>query len=801
MKKLFKQASKIIALFVGLLFLGCSGDDNGGELPKVVAGFTFTLNADTGTATFKNTSTNATAYAWDFGDGNNSTEASPIKNFASGTFTVSLKASNAAGASDTFEDDITVELPQAGAMVMLPITFDDAAVDYTVTAFEGVAFTIVDNPDVSGTNDKASKVGSIVNSGVAFEGFYFDLGTDVDLTTNKTISMNFWSDAAVDLLVKLEEGTADPIEVSASHGGTGWETILFDFSSSESYSRFTFFANGPGTEAGTYYIDDIDQIETVGGGDATCTAETAQSLSAADFNLTFQTDPTASIGSFDAGLSWIDNPDTDNEVNSSCKVGQIDRIGSALFANNQIVLDAKLDLSANAGFKMKVWSPTAGTNVLVKLEDQADAGVFTELSVATTIDGAWEELTFPFASSESGKHDLIILFFELNTNTTETYYIDDFALYASTDVPDPGPGTGNEGNLTVNGDFETGNTSGWDVTPNNGTFEASDVEAACGTFSGHIVADIDGGTGGPSFPFAKQSNIGIGTVTPNSEITISFDLRGTLTGDGGVFIAEFFSENSTGGTSKSEILSGGPLSPTDTWTRYTYTVTTGDDVSGGVSLLMKSECGPVAGCSVDAYFDNVFVGMGTTGGDNCGGTTGGTGGTGGTGTGQEFTTNGDLETGDTSGWTLFTDAVGASFTASSAQASGGTFSGNLVADFEAGNGGAVDAVIKQANLGIGTVTPNTDYVVSFDLRGSSGEGGDFFVEFFSELPTEGVSKAEIITGGPITPTPSWTSYSFTVTTGPDVGGGITLQLKSSCGPVAGCVVDAFIDNVSVKLAE
>ncbi|MBT8305620.1 MAG: hypothetical protein KJN85_01655, partial [Maribacter sp.] len=44
---------------------------------------------------------------------------------------------------------------------------------------------------------------------------------------------------------------------------------------------------------------------------------------------------------------------------------------------------------------------------------------------------AWEELTFDFASSESGKYDKIILFFELNTNTTETYYIDDFRLYGS----------------------------------------------------------------------------------------------------------------------------------------------------------------------------------------------------------------------------------------------------------------------------------------------------------------------------------------------------------------------------------
>jgi PKD repeat protein len=181
-------------------------------------------------------------------------------------------------------------------------------------------------------------------------------------------------------------------------------------------------------------------------------------------------------------------------------------------------------------------------------------------------------------------------------------------------------------------------------------------------------------------------------------------------------------------------------------------------------------------------------------------TAAGSGGGGGVGADGNLAVNGDFETGNTSGWTTFVDAAGASFRASTTQPKAGSYSGNLVADFSAGNGGAVDAVVKQANMGAGgTSTPNTEYIVSFDLRGSTGEGGDFFVEFFSELSGGGVSKAEIITGKPhITPT-AWTKYSYTVRTGSDVSGGITLQLKSSCGPVNGCVVNVFFDNVSVKL--
>jgi hypothetical protein len=173
---------------------------------------------------------------------------------------------------------------------------------------------------------------------------------------------------------------------------------------------------------------------------------------------------------------------------------------------------------------------------------------------------------------------------------------------------------------------------------------------------------------------------------------------------------------------------------------------------------------------------------------------------GGGGTPGELAVNGDFERGNTSGWTLFVDAAGASFAASTSQPKSGSFAGHLVSNFSAGNGGAVDAVVKQANLGAGgTVTPNTEYIISFDLRGAASTGGVFFAEFFSELAAGGTSKAEIITGGPHPLSENWNTYIYTVRTGSDVSGGITLQLKTSCGPIANCLVDVHFDNVSIKL--
>ena len=64
--------------------------------PKPVAGFTYV--ADGLNVTFTNTSTNATSYSWDFGDGGSSTEDSPVHTYASdGSYQVVLTATNANG--------------------------------------------------------------------------------------------------------------------------------------------------------------------------------------------------------------------------------------------------------------------------------------------------------------------------------------------------------------------------------------------------------------------------------------------------------------------------------------------------------------------------------------------------------------------------------------------------------------------------------------------------------------------------------------------------------------------------------
>ena len=258
MKQLIERNKIFLLLIVIVTIFSCEKNVEV-ELPKLVASFTHTINEETGAVSFINLSENADTYSWDFGDGISSTEINPIRSFPTGTYTIVLTARNAAGASETFEDVIVINIPLP---INFPLTFDDPNVNYEFTTFNGAAFEIVDNPDQSGSNPDNSKVGSITNSGAAFEGLFFDVGMEVDLSTLKSVKANFWSDTPLNVLLKLEVGTGADVETTASHMGTGWEEIRFDLASAEKYSRVTLFVDGPGTTAGTFFIDDIEQTET-----------------------------------------------------------------------------------------------------------------------------------------------------------------------------------------------------------------------------------------------------------------------------------------------------------------------------------------------------------------------------------------------------------------------------------------------------------------------------------------------------------------------------------------------------------
>jgi PKD repeat protein len=160
-----------------------------GENQAPTAAFTFTcLSQD---CTFTNSSTDPDAgdvltYAWDFGDGNTSTDTDPVHTYdvtVADTFEVTLTTTDAGGLSDVFSDSVTVAPPAIceGASCDLTIP-EDATVTVTLTEVgctaEGNTLRIVAPVDTTLFEDGCNTA----------PGTSFDLGgTGNVFTANTTI--------------------------------------------------------------------------------------------------------------------------------------------------------------------------------------------------------------------------------------------------------------------------------------------------------------------------------------------------------------------------------------------------------------------------------------------------------------------------------------------------------------------------------------------------------------------------------------------------------------------------------------
>ena len=170
---------------------------------------------------------------------------------------------------------------------------------------------------------------------------------------------------------------------------------------------------------------------------------------------------------------------------------------------------------------------------------------------------------------------------------------------------------------------------------------------------------------------------------------------------------------------------------------------------------------------------------------------------GGAGGGAEIAVNGGLESGLT-GWEATPN--GGISELSTAQAHTGVNSARLRADVAANAGGASFPDIKLANVGVGTVTNGQAVTVSFWTLTVEQTGAvPFFAQLFTEQAGGGASKTDFLIQPPtfLTTGGGWQQHSFNVTLGPDASAGVSLLFKADCGATANCVLEVFIDDVSI----
>ncbi|MFZ9718733.1 MAG: hypothetical protein ACO3BD_05205, partial [Chitinophagaceae bacterium] len=286
-------------------------------------------------------------------------------------------------------DDIRLTNAMPGS-VAVPLDFEASGITYNWFNFDGGNATVINNPDASGINTSA-KVGRMIkNAGQTWGGSFLTL-TDPINFSNKVFRMKVWSPRVGAKVLLKVENSANPNQnferTAESTVANAWEDLVFDYTGipSGNFDRIVLiFDNGTagdGSSNFTFYFDDIR----------------LQSTFPISVPLNFEYPVTYDWFNFDGGnATVIDNPDASG-INTSTKVVRMIKNPGQPWGGSFLTLAGPIDFTRK-NVRLKVWSPRVGANVLLKVENSANANQNFEVSVPTTVANAWQELTFNYAA-------------------------------------------------------------------------------------------------------------------------------------------------------------------------------------------------------------------------------------------------------------------------------------------------------------------------------------------------------------------------------------------------------------------
>ena len=342
--------------------------------------------------------------------------------------------------------------------VQFPATFEDPTVAYNLTDFGGNASSIVTDP----TNPN-NKVAETIKSATAelwagtTLGGTVGFGQNIPFTaTNAKMNMRVWSpDAGIQVRLKVEDPN-DPtksVETEATTTAAGaWQTLTFDFANQAAgtaainltynYRKASIFFNFgvTGAQAGvkTYYWDDVQFGSVV-------------VVTPLQFPVTFEDATVAyNLGDFGGNVSAIitDPTNPNNKVVETTKSATAELwAGTTLGTPGGFAQNVPFT-ATNTKMNMRVWSPDAGIQVRLKIEDPNDATKSVETEATTTAANAWQTLTFDFANQAAGtaainfayNYRKASAFFNFGTTGAQagvkTYYWDDVQFGSAVSAQD-----------------------------------------------------------------------------------------------------------------------------------------------------------------------------------------------------------------------------------------------------------------------------------------------------------------------------------------------------------------------------
>ena len=172
---------------------------------------------------------------------------------------------NTAGANDTFYwDDVEfISAPVASVQMDLPVTFDDASVNYGTIDFGGTVSSIIVDPNDASNNvvqtEKTSGAQTWAGTTLAIAGAGspdLAFASAIPFTAiDQRLSVRIWSPiAGIPVMVKIEDQTNGAIFVEAQdviEVANAWDTLIFDYSNAtagavdlaNTYDKVSLFYN------------------------------------------------------------------------------------------------------------------------------------------------------------------------------------------------------------------------------------------------------------------------------------------------------------------------------------------------------------------------------------------------------------------------------------------------------------------------------------------------------------------------------------------------------------------------------
>lgn len=590
MKQLIKKVKQISMLLLAISLLGCENNDDD-NFPEVISGFTYTINVDTGTVTFINTSVNSRNYFWTFGDGTSSTEINPIKTFARGEYLVTLKATNVAGASNTFED--TIVISDVGAPIITLLG------DTTMNIMIGGTFT---DPGATATDDvDGDLTASIVVGGDAVNvntaGTYIITYNVSDAAgnaaTQRTRTVIVAADTVAPVITLTGSATIN-IEVGDTFtdpGATATDNVDGNITANIVVAGDAVNVNTAGTYIITYNVSDA------AGNAATQKTRTVIVTAGpvATGAYIYATSGTVTIPSTiaDWGTGTTINPNYTGNATYNPSIQLLSGTGwGPVSAVAFTAMEAGI-LSNYSTLEFKI-KTTDYTSVKVKVPEVEKS--YT-LASGTPLEGGWILMSIPLSDFGGAVNTAVeFAIFEFGAGTmliTDVMLSGDGTVVPPSNCPAPPAGE-----LLSNGGFEAGNVC-WQFF--NGTSVSSTVFKD-GSKSAEIQGSIGAATG------IKMERFAVGSILPNTSYTVSFDIIASgAFGEGGLLKVFTFSEGADGGSvpATQHVLTDNTTSIATNWERKTYTFTTpgnANQVAGGLSFLIE-----IVNSAVKLNVDNVVV--------------------------------------------------------------------------------------------------------------------------------------------------------------------------------------------------